>query len=742
MSIEVAVSNLAGAELCRILAEPSWCVSDLKASLKSELGVRPDEQKLLLAESTAILSNVSVLKTVLPSHATVLELLLISINKWIQEVENDWKRLRRAPENIRNDQELVLAAIRASKGSAFKFAGDQVRANPEVVLAALELDTANARYVTWDDVKDEEVLRESLRKLPTALGYLTEGVRQKLLADKQFMLELVKDAPSISRFVKWDEQDDCIVEEVMRLAPSAFHHMPSSLQMKIAADKAQMLLLVRNYHTVAVLCDLVTHCDGGLRHDRDFVLEAVSTDERAFAALMYPNKLPPSELLNDHDFLAMLIRAQPGVLHSLQPREYLQRDLFLLGLQRDPYLVLSQLRQYISTLSAAERNRLKKSSTSTSTETKSSDALRQEATTLSWQDHQRCPVWKRTSLVDRGVVIHDCLGHEVALDNKTLFHKKRFPVTVTPLRQGYASRTASRHVDFDARCVTFETTCDLAQALLRDREVMLHICREPSCGQLLEYAGELCADRELVLEVARTSPSALRYASKELRRDPEVVVLAMEGCPAVFEFAATELRADPAFALAAVQRDGMNLRFVAGGLESDHAIVLASVQNDFRAIEFASQSADRDGAVVLALLQNMTEAWFVQLSAKDRKRFLRQDMILAALHEDGLALKLVPSTLRSIREVALAAVRQNGLALEFLPVEPATRAKQTLVTTSREDAAVVLAAVQQNGLALEFASMELKADYSIALAAVKQDPAAVKFAAKPLWEQLTAQASG
>ena len=73
-------------------------------------------------------------------------------------------------------------------------------------------------------------------------------------------------------------------------------------------------------------------------------------------------------------------------------------------------------------------------------------------------------------------------------------------------------------------------------------------------------------------------------------------------------------------------------------------------------------------------------------------------MVLAAVQQNGDALRYASKDLRADREVVLTAVRQNGLALEF--------ANDDL----RADREVVLAAVQQAGLALQFADETLLQD--------------------------------
>ena len=92
------------------------------------------------------------------------------------------------------------------------------------------------------------------------------------------------------------------------------------------------------------------------------------------------------------------------------------------------------------------------------------------------------------------------------------------------------------------------------------------------------------------------------------------------------------------------------------------------------------------------------------------------DDVLAAVRQNGLALKYASANLQGNYDHVLAAVRQNGLALKYASAN----------LQGNQD--IVLAAVQKNGLALEFASPELQGNQDIVLTAVQQNDDALKFA--------------
>ena len=84
--------------------------------------------------------------------------------------------------------------------------------------------------------------------------------------------------------------------------------------------------------------------------------------------------------------------------------------------------------------------------------------------------------------------------------------------------------------------------------------------------------------------------------------------------------------------------------------------------------------------------------------------------MLAAVCENGCVLSFVElEELKKDKEVVLAAVRQDGDALKYASKE------------LQKDKEVVLAAVWQHCRALNYASEELKSDKDVLLAAVRQN---------------------
>lgn len=86
-----------------------------------------------------------------------------------------------------------------------------------------------------------------------------------------------------------------------------------------------------------------------------------------------------------------------------------------------------------------------------------------------------------------------------------------------------------------------------------------------------------------------------------------------------------------------------------------------------------------------------------------------KQMVLAAVSENGFAIRFSPEPLKRDREIVSAALQENGLALCSLP------------DLLKDDEHVVLEAVQSDGLALRYASPRLKAHHAIVFPALQQN---------------------
>ncbi len=135
--------------------------------------------------------------------------------------------------------------------------------------------------------------------------------------------------------------------------------------------------------------------------------------------------------------------------------------------------------------------------------------------------------------------------------------------------------------------------------------------------------------------------------------------------------------------LATVQQNGSALQFTAKGLKGDKEVVLAVVQQNGYALEFAAKGGQRGCAgcsatrwVCFRVHSGRSEGGqrgcaghsatkWVRFTIRSCGRSERGDkeVVLAAVQQDGNALKYAFEILRSDKEVVVAAVMQSPIAL-------------------------------------------------------------------------------
>ena len=114
-------------------------------------------------------------------------------------------------------------------------------------------------------------------------------------------------------------------------------------------------------------------------------------------------------------------------------------------------------------------------------------------------------------------------------------------------------------------------------------------------------------------------------------------------------------------------------------------------------------------------LQQQQDGKALQYCSAELQKDLKISTI-AAVRQNGQALKNVPEEMKGDRDVCKAAVAQNGLALQWASEE------------MKGDRELCMAAVAQDGKALEWASEEMKGDRALCMAAVAQNGLALEHA--------------
>eukprot|EP00928_Gymnodinium_smaydae_P047656 TRINITY_DN31811_c0_g1_i1.p1 TRINITY_DN31811_c0_g1~~TRINITY_DN31811_c0_g1_i1.p1 ORF type:complete len:254 (-),score=60.18 TRINITY_DN31811_c0_g1_i1:288-1049(-) len=199
--LEVRVCGLSS--VCRVVADSSWTLRELKKAVEATTGVPLREQRLLfLGEEVRDQARLKSLLVSRDGNAAsvddgslgdVVELFCARRSpeqaRWLEAVmeDPDGGFLADAPAEIRADREVVLAAV-ARNGCALEFASDELRADRDVVLAAGEEDAYAFEFAASALWADRDVVLAAVHRSGSALRCAVA----ELQADREVVLAAVK----------------------------------------------------------------------------------------------------------------------------------------------------------------------------------------------------------------------------------------------------------------------------------------------------------------------------------------------------------------------------------------------------------------------------------------------------------------------------------------------------------------------------------------------------------------------
>lgn len=177
MTLELRISNLAGVELCELRVASDWQGRQLKEAIAGKTQIPLSKQKLMYG--TTLIRNTDVLGQILGEGEK--ELLLIrqtvDFDFWLDEISRDYRRLRKAPEELRSDPQVVMEAMNQNP-QAIKFAADSVKADRDCALKALQADWTLYTSIALELWDDREIALLFVPKCPRLFSKLSPWLKQ------------------------------------------------------------------------------------------------------------------------------------------------------------------------------------------------------------------------------------------------------------------------------------------------------------------------------------------------------------------------------------------------------------------------------------------------------------------------------------------------------------------------------------------------------------------------------------
>jgi len=263
--------------------------------------------------------------------------------------------------------------------------------------------------------------------------------------------------------------------------------------------------------------------------------------------------------------------------------------------------------------------------------------------------------------------------------------------------------------------------------------VMKALAQDPTA---MQYAsGELRSNRGFALEAMQIAGLSLQHVSEDLRADKDVVEVAVRQNRLALRYASPELRADKSLIELAMRagepwrRGGQAVQSEAEHLNSDklatHEAVFSmdperwhiKIRRDWRRLQMAPTEAKGNRELVLEAIK---DSWGQALQYASDELRADREIVMEAVKIDGLALRYASEDLRNSLETVHTAASQNWQALAYASAGP------------RADRSVMQDSAQQHWEALQYASPELCADRDFMLTAVAQHGHCLKYASTAL----------
>mmetsp|Transcript_22787 Transcript_22787/g.41901 ORF Transcript_22787/g.41901 Transcript_22787/m.41901 type:complete len:252 (-) Transcript_22787:41-796(-) len=103
----------------------------------------------------------------------------------MEALRQDWRALQWAMDACKSDREVVLAAVQ-QKGRALQFAKETCRSNRQIVLTAVQKDWEALGWAAEPCNSDQEIVLKAVKQDPRALQYASDGlVKDPLFAAEE-----------------------------------------------------------------------------------------------------------------------------------------------------------------------------------------------------------------------------------------------------------------------------------------------------------------------------------------------------------------------------------------------------------------------------------------------------------------------------------------------------------------------------------------------------------------------------
>ena len=539
-------------------------------------------------------------------------------NKMLERINQDDSALKDASEELRNDKDIVLAAVARNGGMlqfaspelqkdkaivstavvqnacALQYACEDMKSNREIVLTAVKVDGQVLQYANLELQNDKEVVLAAVQQNGLALEFASP----RLQKNEEIVLTATKQNGSALEYVSPEFQyDKSIVLAAVVQKGQALEFASPKLQ-----NNREIVLVAVQHNGTAL-----QFASPELRNDREIVLAAVkhNGDALQYAGLelrkdaeiiLVAVQCMGPQLTNDQEFISAAVQISGLALKYASPQLQNNREIVLAALKQDgnalqfaprlrgeKHVVIAALEKDGNALQYASE-KLK------SNEEIVSAAVRQNGNALQYASQ---------ALQDNGR-----LRREAGWTERDEAEKKR---KKTQAILDEKNRILDR-VKKDGWQLQYVSG--------KDKEIVLAAVKQN--GEALQFGGGWDEDKDIVLAAVQQNCYALKYASRKLQKDKDIVLAAVKQSTGALAYADSGIWKDKDFVLEMVQKDGSTLSSASEELQNDKEIVLTAVKQSGYALRSASDALKNDKEVVLAAVKQ--DGQTLQFASKKLQR--------------------------------------------------------------------------------------------------------------------------
>jgi hypothetical protein len=254
----------------------------------------------------------------------------------------------------------------------------------------------------------------------------------------------------------------------------------------------------------------------------------------------------------------------------------------------------------------------------------------------------------------------------------------------------------------------------------RDQILLALQTKKIRLDEVCRFRSSYDSDREIVSVAVSVDGDSLQQASSKLRDDDGIVTAAVMQCGRSLAHASQRIRGSEAIVQVAVQRDHSAIVFATVPLllriEAQICSILSSAFNPVLIWQQLPSSIRYQRSIAIALLKRSG----MMLDQMPSSIQSDEEAVVAAVQNDGDAIRFACRSLRGTKQIALMAVNRDGLELRDLP------------SAMTDDIDVVTAALRQNAEALQFVSRRLRGNLELVDATVHSRPSVLLYASDEL----------